>query len=71
MYKLLATIFIAIILLIAATHTFELHIGKDYVYVKADFPRFADKTWFGFEIGKKGGFEGLIDDLQSKVSSSK
>ncbi|KEQ19257.1 hypothetical protein [Endozoicomonas numazuensis] len=67
MYKLLAMIFLALIVIIGLSRDFEMAISHEYAYVKADFPRFANKAWFGFDVGKKGGLEGMYNDFKEKM----
>ncbi|WP_062266056.1 hypothetical protein [Endozoicomonas arenosclerae] len=67
MYKLLAMVFLALVVIVGLSRDFEMAVGQDYAYMKADFPRFANKVWFGFEVGKRGGLEGMYDDFKEKV----
>ncbi|WP_252176932.1 hypothetical protein [Endozoicomonas sp. 4G] len=67
MYKLLAIIFLALVVIVGLSRNFEMAIGQDYAYVKADYPRFANKAWFGFEVGKRGGLEGVYYDFKEKI----
>ncbi|WP_257280061.1 MULTISPECIES: hypothetical protein [unclassified Endozoicomonas] len=67
MYKLMAIILVALVAIVGLSRHFEMSIGQDYAYVKADYPRFADKAWFDFEVGKRGGLEGVYDNVKEKI----
>ncbi|WP_448216133.1 hypothetical protein [Endozoicomonas sp. 2B-B] len=67
MFKLLAIILLTLVAIVGLARNFEMLVGPDYAYVKADYPRFADKTWFDFEVGKRGGLEGVYDNVKEKI----
>lgn len=70
MYKLLAFIFLLLVILAGSAKSLDLSIYKDGFYIRYEFPRFSEKTWFEMEFGSRRGFAGIVDDWQAKVADS-
>ena len=65
MYKLLSLIFLLLIILAGSARSMDLSIYKEGFYLRYEFPRFAEKSWFEVEYGSRKGFSGLVDDLKA------
>lgn len=63
MYKLLSLIFLLLVIIVASAKSLDLSIYKDGYYLRYEFPRFAEQTWFEFELGQKRGFSGFASTV--------
>ena len=65
MYKLLSLIFLILVILAGSARSLDLSIYKDGFYLRYEFPRFSEQSWFEVELGSRKGFSGLMEDLQA------
>lgn len=68
MYKLISLVFLVLVILAGSAKSLDLSIYKDGYYLRYEFPRFSEQTWFEVELGKKPGFSGFVSGLTSKAS---
>ena len=69
MYKLISFIFILLVIVTGSAKTLDLSIYQDGYYLRYEFPRFAEQTWFEVELGKPQGIAGFVHGMKTKASN--
>ncbi|USE39196.1 hypothetical protein [Endozoicomonas sp. SCSIO W0465] len=68
MYKLLSAIFLILLAAGVLARSFDLSVYKDGYYLRYEFPRYSNVSWFEVTLGKRRGFAGMIDQVKNKAS---
>ena len=64
MYKLLSLIFLLLVIIVGSAKSLDLSIYKDGYYLRYEFPRFTEQTWFEFELGEKPGLSNFVNSFK-------
>ncbi|MGO0306897.1 hypothetical protein ACTL6P_09845 [Endozoicomonas acroporae] len=68
MYKLLSAIFIILLVAGVLARSFDLSVYQDGYYLRYEFPRYGNDTWFEITLGQRQGLAAVIDQVKSKAS---
>ncbi|WP_163373013.1 hypothetical protein [Endozoicomonas acroporae] len=68
MYKLLSAIFLILLVAGVLARSFDLSVYQDGYYLRYEFPRYGNDTWFEITLGQRQGLAAVIDQVKSKAS---
>ncbi|MBO9481319.1 hypothetical protein [Salinisphaera sp. G21_0] len=68
MYKLLSVLFLILLTTGVLARSFDLSVYQDGYYLRYEFPRYGNDTWFEITLGQRQGLAGVIDQVKNKAS---